>query len=295
MQYVFVLGTGRCGSTLVQEVLAKHPEAGFVTNIQDRFPKAGGGKLLAELYRRVPPEVSTKGRVRLAPTEGYRALEEQVSHALSVPSRDLLGEDATPWLAERTRAYFDLHAQGHGRPVFLHKFTGWPRSGFLSAIWPEAKFIHIVRDGRAVANSWLQMPWWLGYSGRSNFGRLPAAYQTLWEQHRRSFPVLAALEWRMLTDAFVDARTRAADGTWLELRYEDVVADARGTFSTMLDFCGLDWSPEFERGFSQFSFRAGRTDAFRRDLGAADVEGMTSALEARLTAFGYPLVEPATP
>ena len=32
---VFVLGSGRCGSTLVQEVLARHPAMAFVSNIDD--------------------------------------------------------------------------------------------------------------------------------------------------------------------------------------------------------------------------------------------------------------------
>jgi hypothetical protein len=34
----FVIGTGRCGSTLVQEVLARHPEVGFVSNLEDKLP-----------------------------------------------------------------------------------------------------------------------------------------------------------------------------------------------------------------------------------------------------------------
>jgi hypothetical protein len=34
----FVIGTGRCGSTLVQEVLARHPQVGFVSNLEDKLP-----------------------------------------------------------------------------------------------------------------------------------------------------------------------------------------------------------------------------------------------------------------
>ena len=34
-RYLFVLGTGRCGSTLVEEVLARHPDSGFVSNLEE--------------------------------------------------------------------------------------------------------------------------------------------------------------------------------------------------------------------------------------------------------------------
>ncbi|MEY2426226.1 MAG: hypothetical protein QOI61_1798, partial [Actinomycetota bacterium] len=37
-QYGFVLGTGRCGSTLVHELLARHHDVGFLSNIEDRLP-----------------------------------------------------------------------------------------------------------------------------------------------------------------------------------------------------------------------------------------------------------------
>ena len=39
MNLVFIIGTGRCGSSFVHEVLAKHEDFGFVSNIEDNFPR----------------------------------------------------------------------------------------------------------------------------------------------------------------------------------------------------------------------------------------------------------------
>ena len=47
-QFGWVLGTGRCGSTLVHEVLARHPGVGFLTNLEDRFPVPAWAAMLAE-------------------------------------------------------------------------------------------------------------------------------------------------------------------------------------------------------------------------------------------------------
>jgi len=37
------------------------------------------------------------------------------------------------------------------KPVFIHKYTGWSRIAFFKEIFPEARFVHVIRDGRAVA------------------------------------------------------------------------------------------------------------------------------------------------
>ena len=286
-QFVFVLGSGRCGSSLVQEVLARHPGFGFLTNVQDRSSALPVGAVGRRLYRALPPAASTKGRLRLAPSEGYRVLDREVSPALSQPVRDLVAQDATPWLADRTRSFFERHAQEQGAPVFLHKFTGWPRSGFLSAVWPEARFVHIVRDGRAVANSLLQMPWWQGWGGpeRWTFGPLPDAYAQEWEESDRSFVTLAGLEWKVVMDAFAAASARADN--WLELRYEDVVQDPRGSCERMLAHAGLPWDPEFERGLSRYTFRTERSAAYRQDLAPADVARLDASLGPHLERYGY--------
>jgi hypothetical protein len=225
---VFVIGTGRCGSTLVEEVLARHPAIGFITSYEDRLSALRlTGRATASLYRRLPQRMSTKGRARLYPSEGYRVLSAQVSPALARPIRDLVAEDATPWLASRTRAFFARHAQAQGKPIFLHKFTGWPRARFLAEVFPEAKFIHVVRDGRAVASSLLQMPWWEGWGGpeRWTYGPLSSSARRAWEEHEHSFAVLAGLQWSLLIEAFEACRSDIGEERWLELRYEDLLED----------------------------------------------------------------------
>ena len=286
----FVLGTGRCGSTLVHEIIARHPDVGFLSNLEDRLPIAPAlGRFNNDIYRRVPDALTRKGRLRFAPSEGYRALEREVSSAVVDPARDLLAEDVTPWLEARFRRFFETRARTQGREVFLHKFTGWPRSGFVRRIFPEARFVHVLRDGRAVANSFLQMPWWDGYRGpaRWSWGPLPADMAREWEESGRSFALLAGLEWKLLVEAFETARASVPEHQWLELRYEDFVADPRTAIGSILEFLELDWTRAFEEGFRRYRFDAGRTDAYRRDLGIHDVALLDASLSPVLERHGY--------
>jgi hypothetical protein len=289
-RFVFVLGTGRCGSTLVEEVLCRHPAVGFVSNLEDRYSlPVAAGRWNGAIYRRLPAAATQKSRVRYAPSEGYRVLSREVSPLLEAPLRDLTASDVTPWLERRVGDFFAERAGAQHTEAFLHKFTGWPRAGFIKRVLPSARFIHVVRDGRAVANSWLQMPWWRGFEGPDHWqwGPLPPDLEAEWESSGRSFVVLAGLLWQVLIDAFDTARAAIGSGDWLEVRYEDVAAQPRQSFARMLDFCGLPWDAAFERGFERYAFSASRSDAFRRDLDASDVERLTHILARPLAARGY--------
>jgi hypothetical protein len=290
LDYGWVLGTGRCGSTLVHEVLARHPAVGFLSNVEDRLSwSSSTGRWNGPAFRLVPDRLTEKGRLRYAPSEGYRLLEREVSPMLSEPVRDLTAADVTPWLADRFRDVFDRRARSQGCAVFVHKFTGWPRAGFVDAIIPNSRFVHIVRDGRAVANSWLQMDWWRGHRGPGewHFGPLPDAYRAEWEESGRSFVLLAGLGWKILMDAFDAARRELPPEHWLEVRYEDVLADPAGSFATMLDFLNLPGHPDFERALARYEFRPGRADAFRRDLDPNGLRLLEASLGEHLARHGY--------
>jgi len=286
----FVLGTGRCGSSLVHEVIARHPDAGFVSNLDDRLASLDLlGRCNSQLYRRVPPALTRKGRWRYAPSEAYNLLDRTVSPIISRPVRDLTALDVTPWLEGRLRAFFLRRLAAQGRPRFVHKLTGWPRIGLLREVFPRARFLHVVRDGRAVANSWVQMPWWLGHRGPEQWQWGPLAPQQAeaWQRTGRSFVALAGIAWTILADAFEGAAAAVPPAQWLQVRYEDVVAEPRPTFARLLDFAGLDWSPALERSFNRYDFTPSRSQAFRRELTASQVRQLEDVLQPTLAGYGY--------
>jgi hypothetical protein len=159
----------------------------------------------------------------------------------------------------------------------------------LQAVFPDARVIHVVRDGRAVANSWLQMRWWDGWEGPSRWylGPLPVAYQEEWEQSGRSFVLLAGLGWKILIDAFEAARPGPDSGHWMDVRYEDMLADPRGQFERIMKFLDLPWDEGFEAGFSRHEFLPARAEAYREELGERQVRLLEASLAGHLEAWGY--------
>jgi Sulfotransferase family len=288
--FAFVLGTGRCGSSLVHEVLARHPDIGFVSNLDDRLAPLGlKGRWNNAIYRRVPAALTRKGRIRFAPSEAYRILDRHVSPMISAPSRDLVAADASPWVADRFRTFFRDRARAQGTPVFSHKFTGWPRAAFIDAVFPEARYIHVIRDGRAVAASMVQMPWWRGFEGPEawGWGPLPGAYRQEWELSGRSFPVLAGVQWKMLLDAFESARAAIDPARWLDVRYEDFLEDPGSTIETIVAFLARPRSGVLGRAIGVYRLDASRRNAFRRSLSRDDLDALNTVLAGHLQRYGY--------
>jgi hypothetical protein len=291
-RFVFVLGSGRCGSSLVHEIIAQHEDIGFLSNIDDRLHlPALVGRWNGPLFRRITLALTEKGRARFAPSEGYRILARNVSPIVSTPVRDLKASDASPWLRTRFGRFFQDRAAAQRRPLFLHKFTGWPRAGFVDAALPQTRFIHVIRDGRAVASSLLQMPWWRGYEGPPGWGWGPLTDDDhrAWEASGRSFAVLAALEWKVLMDAFEEAEAAIDPDRWITVRYEDLLRDPTATIKELMEFSGLSWTGEFESRFRRYRLDASRADAFRSDLDPSEVRSIEGVIGSRLRALGYAL------
>jgi hypothetical protein len=90
-------------------------------------------------------------------------------------------------------------------------------------------------------------------------------------------------------DAF-DATAASIEGDrWLELRYEDIVADPRGHWDRILRHAGLPWNQEFEAAFQQYPVATSRRQAFRRDLTDVQVTQLEDAIGDHLEARGYRL------
>jgi hypothetical protein len=276
------LGTGRCGSTLVHRLLALHPDAGWVSTVDDRFglPPAAG-RCNGVLYRRLARRQPGLPR-RFGPSEGYRLLERSVAPVLVDPCRDLVADDLTPWTEARLRRFVEQRARAQGTQVFVLKMTGWPRARMLAAALPEARFVEIVRDGRAVASSLLQMPWFRAQRGPSatSIGLPPTATDD-WEKAGRSFVALAGLTWSSLLDAYDESRSALPSDGWLRIRYEDLVADPVEVMGQILDFAGLRPHSDVDDGLAERT-SAGRLDAYLRDLHPAQVKELESIEQAQL-------------
>jgi hypothetical protein len=139
--------------------------------------------------------------------------------------------------------------------------------GSLAEAFPDARFVHIVRDGRDAALSYLEKPWVrqvFAWTHRRDPGGQPYGPFAPWwvEGDRRdefestSDWHRAVWVWRRHVEAALDGAVDVGPDRWTEVRYEELQADPAGHAERLVEFLGVDDADEHA--------------ALRRALDAAD-------------------------
>jgi hypothetical protein len=129
-------------------------------------------------------------------------------HQWQIPEKALwrrICELEQPTFAEVIDAAFMAFADCHGKARWGDKTPIYVRSiPLLAVLSPTARFVHLIRDGRDVALSYLSVPW-----GPSD----------IWQ---------AAQRWRIDVSSGRRAGAALGPSRYLEVRYEDLIDDPRG-------------------------------------------------------------------
>lgn len=156
--FFFIVGTGRCGTTLMAQVLNTHSQICVPGELQVAFETSNNGERLAEIF-------STKKNLKFRAKDYIELIQERCPHNLheyynyhGFFQRLHYPITSLQWLL--TELYTDI-AYSQGKSIFAEQ-TPWYGQNIelLNQLFPQAKFIHMLRDGRDVAISFARTPWW---------------------------------------------------------------------------------------------------------------------------------------
>jgi hypothetical protein len=282
---IILIGTGRNGSTLLQHTLSLHPGVAWVSGISNYFPALPS--INKFLMRGIDiPLAGRFFRRFIRPSEAY-FFWEHYGKGFHLPIRDLTSADVTVLVKNNIQdALSKVISKKRNR--LMIKITGWPRIGFFQEMFENARFVHLVRDGRAVANSMIQVEWWWGWRGPQNWrwGELPPEYQAEWESHDRSFIALAAIEWKMILDAFEIAKKNLKDGSLLQIKYEDFCLDPQHVLKQILDFSELAPAKKFMGSIKNLKIE-NKNFKWKTELTEKQKSMLETVLASHLKKYGY--------
>jgi hypothetical protein len=229
----FVVGVGRSGTTLLRLMLDAHPELAIGPETQ----------FLPDLIEQA---------------EGGASAGELVDAIVAARTWADFGLDPGE-LADRAgggdlagvlRAFYELYAESREKPRWGEKTPGYVRRMQpIGDLLGEAHFVHLIRDGRDVA---------LSRRARGmGAGKPMAATAELWRKRIEG----------------ARRQAKGLDGRYIELRYEDLVADPEPCLRRICELIGL----EFDVAMVRHNEGA---DERLAELGDLDAEGSKQARDA---------------
>jgi hypothetical protein len=195
-------------------------------------------------------------------------------------------------------ALFDLYGQHEGKSLVGDKTPSYVLNlPTLHGLWPEAKFVHIIRDGRDVCLSMLN---WL-----SEKAQVAARRRATWTED----PVLtSALWWKQRVLLGREDGSALGSELYYEIRYETLVSQPATECAALCDFLDLPYDDamlRFYEGREKADFGLGAKKAWRpitpglRDWRSQmildDIERFEAAVGDLLEELGYERAFPHPP
>jgi len=244
---IFLIGSERSGTTLLRLMLDHHPQIAF--NLESEF-------LVSEISGTGTFPEMTGYLDRLRQNRVFRHSRFVIREDLDYPA---LVNDFLQQKLQRDR-------KGVAGATVHYGFSK------LQFIWPAAKYIYMLRDGRDVASSVVEMGWAGNVYVGANWW-LEAERE--WAACRRSLP----------------------PDRWIEVRYEELIADTGAQLARICDFIGVSFSKrmfDYAKTSSYSLPDPSQAYKWRRKMPAGDIRLLEARLGPQLAARGYEITS-ATP
>jgi sulfotransferase family protein len=274
---VFIVGCPRSGTTLLRHMVGAHPQIAIT-------PEAHWIPLWFEQRRGLTPEGDVTCEL----------ISELLAHPKFAMFRlgheelmSLLGSGQPISYADFVTGIFDLYGMARGKKLVGNKTPDSARRmNSLHALWPQARFVHLIRDGRDVALSLMN---WTRVRNKK-----PGTFPT-WKNDPVS---TAALWWELNVRCGRNAGECLGSELYYELRYESLIANPVEECTKLCAFLGLPFDEAILRfhekpeesmppqGSEWQPVTAGLRD-WRTQMTAEDVELFEAAAGDLLAELGY--------
>lgn len=245
--YLFVLGVQRSGTTLLQHILDSHPrlavmqEAGwFGTWYEEKTGITPQGFVTADL---IPSVLRTSKNIDLGLSAGQLL--------------EMIGTGDQVLYSDFVSAIFDRYGAARGKLLVGSKNPDYLRHlNTLDSLWPQARFVHIIRDGRDVclcaSDRWKDKP---GFQGFPFF--LYESPDRIFDHWKEDPVITTALWWERNVKLGRELGRALGPERYYELRYEALVSNPEAECIALCDFLGVPFDDAMLRHQENFRPRRG--------------------------------------
>lgn len=271
---IFIFGCPRSGTTLLSLALHAHPRVAIPPETRFLLEVFRGHRSFGDLRERENRRDLAHSIVRRRDTK-FRDL------GLSRPQTRRAIVAAPPTVGSAIGTVFRHYAESAGKERWGSKYPTYFRNvDVILTLFPDAQFVHVVRDGRDSVASLSGMGWW------------------------RQGTVAAMAMWVHAIDCGRRAERRLPSDAYLQIRYEDLVTEPRPELERLCAFLGEDFDdamlephlvasalPQRERdkwhANTEKQLSSERVGTFADALSQREIDLMNWAAGGRLRSLGY--------
>lgn len=211
-QPFFIVGSDRSGTTLLRLMIDTHPrlriprESWFISDLMDRLPL--NSSLSREQQKLAFDLISNHHRWK-----DWEFPDEKL--------KDVIFSLESPKLGDLVDAVFINCGNPDNKPRWGDKTPRYVQDiDRLHQVFPHAKFIHLIRDGRDVCLSLMNTKW-----------------------HGISIEEIAGF-WCEQVGAGIESGRKLGESTYLEINYKDLILNSEATLQKICQFIGEEYDPQ---------------------------------------------------
>ena len=213
MEPFFIIGTQRAGTTLVRLILNNHSKIAIPEEGTFWMPLLRA--MRGHFHRPIEPTQLKRYLEYIRANDQFKAWNINIDRVL-----ELLPQNNVITLAELMSQFYHVFARQEKKPFWGDKTPSFFRMvPDLHVLFPKAKFIHVIRDGRDV-------------------------YLSLKDREKgRKNSAVAALEWSYKIKTAQQQLNILAPDTHYEFKYETLVSSPISEIKAICEFLKLEYEP----------------------------------------------------
>ncbi|HEX9729005.1 MAG TPA: sulfotransferase [Gemmatimonadales bacterium] len=270
---IFLVGTGRCGSTIAYSLLAMHPDLAWIPSWVSALPRIPALAFANRVWSLPGTDRFREIRFVPKPVEPIMFFRHHLRNYTAEHVDDTVLSEGRARLVpmlERIR-------RSHGRARFLGKLVGRPvKVELLAALFPDAYFVHVTRDLRPTVSSFLKVDFYerTGLLDPWPWSPIPPEHLEFFEQAGRPQELVAAIQVTANLAELNRQLALAPPERQLEVPYAAFVADPIGQVRRVCALADLPVDGRYERRLLARRLVQGADQKWMKHFDAAQIRNL---------------------